>query len=187
MTMIQQRTQRFDRTIWIRNLVECIAGGVVFALFVWVVVRNPDTITKTGALIVAASAVWIVFYLVRYGKSAPRVDPAQNLTSYAHALAERYDHQIRLLRSAKYWYLLPMYAGLLTISAGVLSQHAKAGGLNWRDVLDPAFYTAVFAAIWWLNEYVMVRRLLQFRANVLAMTEQEQIPNNGVIHEADGR
>lgn len=183
MTMVQERTRRFDRTIWMRNLIECIAGGVVCVLFLWVAVRNPDTITKTGALIVAASAVWIIFYLVRYGKSATRVDPAQNLTSYTHALIERYDRQIRLLRSAKYWYLLPMYVGLLTISVGILSQHTKAGGMNWEDVLAPAFYTAVFAAIWWLNECVVVRRLEQSRSEALSMTEANEFQDEFTTRE----
>lgn len=174
MTMVQERTRRFDRTIWLRNFIESVAGGVVFVLFIWVAVRNPDTLTKAGALIVAASAVWIIFYLVRYGKSATLVNPAQNLTSYTHALVQRYNRQIRLLQSAKYWYLLPMYVGLLTISTGILSQHAKAGGLNWRDMLAPAFYTAVFAVIWWLNEWVVVRRLERSRSAALSMTEADE-------------
>ena len=94
--------------------------------------------------------------------------------SYTRALVERYDHQIRLLKSVKYWYLLPMYVGLLIISAGVLQQRAKGGNLGWWDFAGPVFYTAFFAAVWWLNEVSAVRRLRKLRARLLSITNEDE-------------
>jgi hypothetical protein len=66
----------------------------------------------------------------------------------AGALLERYDRQIRLLKSVKYWYRLPPYVGLLIGSAGVLLNHWRLGMIGWRDFLGPAAYTAFFAFVW---------------------------------------
>jgi hypothetical protein len=59
------------------------------------------------------AAAWIIYFLVRYGSVAVTADPSQNFLTYAHVLLERYDYQIRLLKAVKYWYLLPLYVGLL--------------------------------------------------------------------------
>lgn len=37
-------------------------------------------------------------------------------------------------------------------------------------MIPPMIYTAVFAAVWWLNETYSVGRLRQERAKLLAMT-----------------
>ena len=64
-------------------------------------------------------------YIRRYGSSAlPDPMPDQSLAAYRQALAAKYDHQIRLLRSAKFWCLLPMYLAVLVMLAGVLLDSA---------------------------------------------------------------
>ena len=78
-------------------------------------------------------------------------NPDQTLAVYQRALV-KYDHQIRLLRNVKFWYLAPMYVGLLTGSVGLLKEHAEKGTLTWPAALYPLFYTLLFAAVWWLNE-----------------------------------
>ncbi len=170
--LIQKRMRHFDRIIAVRNLLECLAGGVVVVFFGWFGVRTHDALMRTGALVVAAGAAWVIYYVIRYGKAPVSADPSQSTLGYTGALIEHYDHQIRLLRSVKYWYLLPMYVGLLIISAGLFLQRTKTGNLGWRDLGVPAFYTAVFAAVWWLNEVVAVGRLRKERTRLLTMTSQ---------------
>jgi hypothetical protein len=175
MQAVQQRTQRLDRAIRNRNWRECIAAGLVFAFFLWGALRTADAFVRAGSLIIMASAIWIAFYFIRFGKARAAVAPDQSLTSYAQSLAANYDHQIRLLKSVKYWYLLPPYLGLLTLTAGQLLARAKAGGLNWGDAVYPAIYTVFFAAVWWLNEVYTVGKLRESRAKILAMTKQNDL------------
>ena len=117
-------------------------------------------------MIVAASAAWIAWYVVRWGANATAVNPDQGTAGYAQALVARYSHQIQLLQSVKYWYLLPMYLGLLVLSGANWLRRALAGSLGWRDFGGAAVYTAVFAFIWWLNEIVAVGRLKEQRARL---------------------
>ena len=109
---VQSRTNRFDRAMAVRNWIECVAAGVVAAIFGFSALGAEDALARAGSLVIAASAAWIIFYLLRYGRG-PQLDPGQDLRGYAQALVNRYDHQIKLLKSVKYWYLLPPYLGLL--------------------------------------------------------------------------
>src|SRR5215813_1167572 len=109
LVFVKRKTNHFDRIIVVRNWMECIAAGVVMAIFGSFAFRADNTLVRAGAVMIAASAAWIIFYLFRYGRGPSKVDPSLDLTGYTKALLNRYDRQIRLLKSAKYWYLLPPY------------------------------------------------------------------------------
>ncbi len=111
--IVEKKMQKFDRMIAMRNRVECIAAAAVVIFFTWTAVRAPNVVMKAGSLVVAAGAAWIIFYMLRYGRAKMIADPSENLANYTQALVGRYDQQIRLLKSVKYWYLLPMYIGLV--------------------------------------------------------------------------
>lgn len=172
---VEKRTNRFDRAMAVRNWIECSAAGVVAAISGFSAFRVGDALTRAGSLVIAASAAWIIFYLLRYGKGPREVDPTLDLRGYAQALVNRYDHQIRLLKSAKYWYLLPPYLGLLVWMLGILRDKARIEGLSWGDSVPPLVCSAVFAAIWWLNEVYSVGRLRQERANLLVLTADSEV------------
>lgn len=71
----------------------------------------------------------------------------------------------------KFWYLAPLYVGLLTGSAGLLKEFAEKGESMWLGGLFPLFYTLIFAAIWWLNEVYGVRKLSRLRDQVTSGIE----------------
>ena len=170
LAFVRRKTSGFDRIIAVRNWMESIAGGAVGACFAFFAFKAHNPLLRAGCLIIAAGMVWIIFYILRYGKGPSPVDPSLNLMGYTQALAERYDYQIRLLKSVKYWYLLPPYLGLVLGTAGVFQERAKAGILSWFDLTGPVLYTAVFVAVWCLNEVYSVRRLQEERRRLLAMT-----------------
>jgi len=171
LVLVQRKTRRFDLMIITRNLIESAAALFVAVFFGrYALVRAENPLERTGSVIVAAGACWIILYLLRHSQGLSALDPSQDLTSYTAALLARYDHQIHILRSARYWYLLPLYVGLLVINAGIISGRAHPWTMGWRDVAGPASYTAVFAVVWWLNEVYGVGKLRRERANLLAIT-----------------
>jgi hypothetical protein len=173
--IVEKKMRKFDRMIAVRNRLECVAAAAVVIFFTWTAAHTPNVVMKAGSLVVAGGAAWIIFYMLRYGKSKLTVDPSENLAIYTQALVGRYDHQIRLLKSVKYWYLLPMYIGLLIMSAGISIQTAEAGIPVWVSLIGPALCTIVFGIIWWLNEVPAVRRLRTERAQVLSMMNQYEV------------
>jgi len=167
---VQKRTSHFDRIMALRNWMECIAAGVVVVIFGFSAHRAGDALVRAGCLVVAASAAWIIFFMLRYGRGPRRVDLSLDLSGYTKALADRYDYQIKFLKSVKYWYLLPPYLGLVLGTLGTLRE--RTGPLSWSDLIWPAIYTAFFAAVWWLNEVYSVGRLQEERAKLLSMSSK---------------
>jgi hypothetical protein len=169
-----ERAKQFDRTIHARNLRECVAGAVVAVFFAFVAWHSPNALARVGHWIVAASGLWIVFYMLSFGREAAAPEPDRSGVDFQRALLRKYDHQIRLLRNVKYWYLLPPYVGLLLASAGIVMANAAAGKPAWPQIVAMAIYTAVFGAIWWINEIQAVRKLRLERARLL----EEMAPLN---------
>ena len=115
---VRQESAKFDRTISKRNWRECLAAVPVVVVFLLFSQFVDHWITAAGCYCAAASAVWIVFYLVRHGRGPADPDPQQSLASYREALREKFDHQIQLLKAAKYWYILPFYVSFVLLYSG---------------------------------------------------------------------
>jgi hypothetical protein len=161
------RTKRLDRATGARNLRECIGGAFVAIFFTYAALHSPNALSRAGNLIVAASGIWIIFCMLRFGRPAP--SPASDMTAadFQKALLSKYDRQIALLKHVKYWYLLPPYAGLLLASAGVMIAQNAKGQPFWPQAIAAAAYTAVFGFIWWLNEHSAAGYLRRERAQLL--------------------
>jgi hypothetical protein len=170
--IILKKTERFDRTIRRRNIRETVAAAMVAIFFTYIAWGQPNGIDRVGSLILVASSLWIVYYMWRRGAEPPDPNPDQTLEGYQRALVRKYDHQIRLLRNVKFWYLAPMYVGLLTVSAGLLKERVEKGSPIGLAVLYPIFYTLLFAGIWWMNEVYAVRKLERMRARVTSGIEE---------------
>ena len=157
-------------------MLESVSALAVTVFFAAMAARAPDILQRTGLLIVAGSGLWIIAFLLRFGRASVPPDPAQELSQYRRALVERYDREIRLLKSVKYWYLLPPWIGLLIGSAGVMLHRYRNGRLGWYDFIAPGIYTAFFALVWWLNEIHGVTHLQAERARVLVIADRDSEP-----------
>jgi hypothetical protein len=172
--IVLQKMEKFDRKVHTRNRSEVIVAGLTamaFSYFVW---AQQNSLARLGAAIVVASLIWIVFYILRRGTGPVDPNPDQSLAGYRSALVSKIDYQIRLLRSVKYWYLLPMYVGLLTLSAGWLQDRAAVGGLTGKDAIGPVIYTVIFGGIWWLNEVYAVRKLRAWREQLASGAQESE-------------
>ena len=174
LAMVQRRMQRFDRTVAARNWRESIAGGIVILFFGWCALITHDELMRAGYFVIVAGSAWMIYCLLRFGRSGPSGEELnQDSGSYTRALLERYDRQIRLLKSVLYWYLLPVYVGLLITTSALIREHIRKGTFSWADFLAPVIYSTFFACVWWLNAVYAARRLERERAKLLAMTGDE--------------
>ncbi len=172
--MVEKRLRDFDRLVAVRNWIEFLAAAAVAIFFGWTSAHAANHMIRIGSLVVAGGAAWIVFYLRRYGNSAAPLDANRKLIDYTRVLIEHYEHQIRLLTSVKYWYLAPIYAGMLIMSVGQLQLKTKTSALGWRDFSGLMIFTVVIAAIWWVNEVSAVGRLKKERARLLVLLSEEE-------------
>ena len=167
LTIAMERAERFDRTIKARSWRECGAAAVVTAIFAFKAWGSQNALACAGNLVVAASGLWIVFFMLRYGRNAPAPAADRSLADFQQALLREYEHQILLLKNVKYWYLLPPYLGLLLGSAGIVTANQAKGLPGWPHLIPLAIYTAMFGGLWWLNEVYAVSALQRERTRLL--------------------
>jgi hypothetical protein len=126
----------------------------------------PASVPVIGSLIIVGGSVWIIFWLWRYGQPSADADPSLPVTAYITQLIARYDQQIQLLRSVKFWYLLPCYIGLMISSVGEFLAQRVSGTLGVSTFLFPVIY----AAIWWANEVQAMGLVRRERDRLVYMT-----------------
>jgi hypothetical protein len=185
---IRKKTRAFERTIFWRDAREIGTALVMTPIFVYVAIQTrPDPLISAGFLFTAVVFLFIAGRLW-WSRRGPRPAPEESVTSYGRALMAGYDRQIALLRTAKYWYVLPLYAGMLVMYAGIaaksvapLSHLREQAPQRW--LLGLAFLAAVFLLMtvftgfaWWLNERYTVRKLVAARDNLAAMLPGESTP-----------
>jgi hypothetical protein len=166
LAVVIERTRTLDRRIAVRNALEIVASLIVVAFFAFVATKAPSPLEMAGSLLVAASGAWIAFYVWRKGTGPSMPVPDADLHSYEALLLENYDHQIRLLKSVKYWYLLPPYLGLFV---GWIGHATRVGwdAVSWADYLNLVVFTSVFICIWILNEVYGVRHLRRLKQELI--------------------
>ncbi len=169
LTMVIERTRKFDRQILLRNMREVVAAAIVTGIFAWFAWKAPTGLERIGDALVAASGVWITYYVLRFGAGPKALDPGVSLNAYRELLRENYDRQVRLVRSAKYWYLLPMYVGLAVVSLGMWLRLHGAGQSVRPAVMSMVIITVGFGFVWILNEVYAVRCLEKLKRELAGM------------------
>ena len=159
LTMVIEKTRKFDRQILLRNVREYVGAFIVTAIFAWFAWKVPTRVEELGDAIVAASGIWIIYYLYRFGAGPRTLDPGVSLNAYGELLRESYDREVRLARSVKYWYLLPMYVGLVVANLGFWLRLHSQGKSARAAFVSLAIITLGFVGVWILNEVYAVRHL----------------------------
>jgi hypothetical protein len=154
---IMARVWRFDQQVLWRNFREYAAGLILIVIFAGQIALNNDRIGGAIGLACVGFALMFLWWKHRHVEA---LDPAADLRVYRRALIQRYDDQIRLLRSVPYWYLLPLFGPGLW---NAISQWDRAGLM----VLAPlTLLIAVYGFIGWWNVKVAVPRLRMARDRV---------------------
>ncbi len=168
---LERRMRNFDRTIRWRDVRETAAGLIVTIVYLWFAAHAGTTLERVADLWLAAWGVWIAVFLRRYFKLSRKPAPEQTLAVYSKALVERYDGQIRLSKSVKYWFILPAWLGLLLYAVA----YRVDGGNNIKFLKLVIFVTAVNAFVWWLNEGPGIRYLRRKRQELAVLMGEEGV------------
>lgn len=156
---------RFDQVIDRRNLREYIGVIAILLMTGSQMYFGGDRVTAGMGM---AGGLFVGVHLWWQHRREPPLDPAMNARDYQRVLVERMDHQIRLLSSVRYWYLLPLYLPSLRMAATAWTERP------WSAVLLRLIVTVLFAGIAWLNEYLGVRFLRHERARIDSIYESDE-------------
>ena len=171
MRELERRTRNFDRMNRRRDFRDIVAMLVVAVVYFWFAVRAGTTFERVADLWLVVFCGWFILYLRRYAKLSRKPVPEQTLDVYRQALVERYDGQIRLAKSVKYWFILPMWLGQMLYNVA----YRVNGGNNFKFGMVTIFVTAVNAFVWWLNEGLAVRYLDRKRRELAVLVGEEGV------------
>lgn len=166
---LERRSRGFDRMIRRRDIRESLGGLALTVVYSWFALRAGTLLFRVSDIWLAACGAWFVFYLLRNSRLSLMPVPEQSLALYRRALMERYDGQIRLARTVKYWFLLPLWIGL---SLQAVASLADRGGIfKFSAIMILATVGNVF--VWWLNEGPAVRYLERKRRELAALIGED--------------
>lgn len=159
---MQQKSTEFERMIARRDLREMAAGIFVAILFGWFAYRSSDWLVRASELWIAATGLWIIYWLRRHSSVLRDPPRDQSVGAFYRALFDSYERQVGLLRTAKLWYVLPFWSGLMLFSFATWRVQHNLTGL----LVLTATFTLTFGFVWWLNESWGVRYLRRKQAEL---------------------
>lgn len=110
------RAERLERMVRRRDMVETVTALLLAVVFAWLAFTTSGTLSRVGAVIVAAAGVFIPIRLW----TARRGEPDRSLPIRDAAAREltRIRAQQRLLGTVAWWYLAPLGLGVILFMAG---------------------------------------------------------------------
>lgn len=159
---MQNKMSEFRRDVRARDIRELLACAVVIIIFGFYVFTERTPIVRLGWLIVIGGAIFIAWNIVRARRSAPPAAPGATMVESLRAELHSVRTQSRLLGSVLWWYLLPLGIGLLVATWGMPTHlHAK--------IPSTLLFVAIFAFIYWLNQWARSKHLLPMEAQLEAL------------------
>ena len=114
-----RRVERLGASILRRDVIETVAAVAVIFFFSGFFLRSDIPVAKTGAAIVVASAVFIIYKLHRTRLVQKPTPLDASVRQFCKTEMERLDRQIRLGRSVLWWYIIPPLVGVNLLFSGV--------------------------------------------------------------------
>jgi hypothetical protein len=167
---VERRARPFDRVIRRRDWRESAAGLLVAILFGWLAVVAHSPIARLADLWLSVYGLWVIFYLRRHSKTAGDSAADRTLAEYRAKVLDGYSLQIRLLKTAKYWYVLPLWIGLMLMACGHFQRTGKLATL----LIEGAAFTAMAAILVWVNEGPGVRYIRKQQQEMMAFFGNER-------------
>jgi hypothetical protein len=157
---MQNKTIQLRRTLLardVRELAACVIIGVIFGIYFF---SQRAPVTRLGALITVAGAIFIAWRILHTRRTTPAAKPDATVVESLRAELHSVGAQSQLLRSILWWYLLPLAVGTLVFVWGMPFSNPgfKIGFTVFTLALD------VF--IYWLNQRARTTQLLPVEAQL---------------------
>lgn len=158
LALVKAEAKRFDRRIALRDLRE-IAAAAIAAVLIAPTAVHANLLTRLGVLVMVAALVLVVVTLLRARRVARAPHMEQPVAFALRADRANIDAQIRLLKSVLWWYVGPIWAGLVMIFVG-------RAGLSWLTLGCVLAITLLSILVYRLNVFAADSYLLPRRTEL---------------------
>ncbi|MGI8905893.1 MAG: hypothetical protein ACR2IE_05315 [Candidatus Sumerlaeaceae bacterium] len=163
---VRQNDAQFRATIFWRDAREIIIALLIVPIFWYMGQRLHKPWTW---YLVIPAVLWIASFMLvdRFLRKGKRAQPGADFRAFVISSLAEVRHQVWLLRNVAWWYLMPIaLAFTIDTIPGLWARTQLDSARVVGSLLGLAVVYAVFAGIWWLNQYV-VRKDLEPRASQL--------------------
>ena len=147
---VRERAREFQFRISRRNTLEYSVAGVLLAVFAISAFYGSGGFSRSGALLMAVAAAFVIFHLHERG-SARRVPDCETFADCAAFHQAELQRQRDLLRGIWWWYLLPFVPGLAFFIYGVATEGPDLAEQRIAAFITGAFCVIVFVAVGRMN------------------------------------
>jgi hypothetical protein len=164
---MQNKTTELRRTLLardVRELSACVFVGIIFGIYYFI---EPAPVSRVGALITVAGAIFIACKILYARRATPAAEPDATLVESLRAELHSVRTQSQLLRSVWSWYLLPLAVGVLVFLWGL--QFGGSGftfGVIVFKIVFTLFSLAYDVRIYRLNQRARAHQLLPVEAQL---------------------
>jgi len=174
---MKQRMKSFDKSILRRDYGEVVACIFIIVFFgVDLIFGKNSALTQAGCMVLIASALFISWKLVVSKRRLPKAEPNAPIVDAVKVELQKVENQISLLKSVAWWYLLPLFVG-------VMLHHLGGPGSSPIKLGYSVFVLVLYAFIYWLNQHAVKKTLLPLKWELESLldtrdTASEEKPQN---------
>lgn len=158
---MQVQSSQFRRILRardLRELIACAIVGLIFGYF-YFFSHAHQPMVRLGDLIVVGGALYIAWKLVSTSRAHPPAAPGATTVESIRAELTSVRAQSHLLNTVHIWYLSPIALGLAVSTWG-------SGSPLAFKIIYSIFVLALFAFIYWLNQWARTKQILPLQAQL---------------------
>ena len=149
---VREGTTLLQSTIFRRDMVETFASIVVAAFFTPGLFTAKNLVAWSGFAIIVLACITIPFVFWRARTRPIDTVSSANFCDFVDIEIDYLRRQVQLLRTVAWWYLLPLYVGLILVTVGATElSHGSLFEMIFVAILV-ALCTSLLIYIWWLNQ-----------------------------------
>jgi hypothetical protein len=155
---LEKKVDRFDRTLFWRNIREYLAVVLVIAIFGFYIFYLPmSLLTKIGSVLIILASIFYACKIWYTRKQKKPITIELALVDELKALKEYLVLESKMLKDIFKWSLLPSIPGLLLFHIGTYP-FSQLLGLN--SVMGMTFIIATYIGVWWINQRAVKKEFI---------------------------
>nr|WP_299068573.1 hypothetical protein [uncultured Allomuricauda sp.] len=127
---VQSSLDRFDKTTRFWDFTEIGLAAMMVPFFAYQAYRLPNTLAKSGAILIAIWCLCVIYNVLKLKKTKPR--EANSYLEYLKQGRKYIQNHISLSNTLLYYYVLPCLIGVVMIMIGKLDLLAK----SWSQIAN---------------------------------------------------
>lgn len=150
---MENKIKQRDKSETIVAVLMTLVFGCLFFVF-------PQALSKIGAGIIVINCMLIIFRLYLARKVKVKQEISSEIKHHLMVSLQQVRQQINLLNTMIWWYLLPIFIGVLCVYYGLS-----------KSFISRTFYTVIvttmYGYIWYLNKEAVRKKLKPLEADIL--------------------